>query len=84
MSGLTEILMREIATAPEVVQQQVFDYLMYLKARRAPDAEGQENLLPLAQTAWAADGDTFAEDEAWRNLDAEIPPAHNLPISTHE
>lgn len=28
-----------------------------------------ERLLPLAQTAWAADWDTQEEDEAWRGLE---------------
>lgn len=68
MSSLTQTLIEEIKTAPETVQQEVFDFLAFLKARQTVQAEGRENLLPLAQTAWAADWDTPEEDEAWRDL----------------
>ena len=64
MSVLTQTLIEEIKTAPEAVQREVFDFLVFLKARR----EEHENLLPLAQTAWAADWNTPQEDEAWRDL----------------
>ncbi len=60
--------MQEIAAAPESVQQQVFDFVLFLKARRRAQAEGSEDLLPLAQSAWAADWNTPEEDEAWRDL----------------
>jgi hypothetical protein len=56
----------KIQSAPENVQREVFDLLVFLKAR--PQREGGENLLPLAQTAWAADWNTPEEDEAWRDL----------------
>lgn len=68
MSTTTETLIEEIKTAPESVQREVFDFLVFLKARLNAQAEGRENLLPLAQTAWAADWDTPEEDEAWRDL----------------
>ena len=68
MSALTNTLIEEIKTAPEAVQREVFDFLVFLKAQQAARQEGQENLLPLAQTAWAADWDTPGEDEAWRDL----------------
>ena len=68
MSTLTRILIEEIKTAPEAVQREVFDFLSFLKARQNSQAEGAENLLPLAQTAWAADWNTPEEDEAWRDL----------------
>ena len=68
MSTLTQTLIDEIKTAPETVQREVFDFLTFLKARQTAQAEGQENLLPLAQTAWAADWNTPQEDEAWRDL----------------
>lgn len=68
MSTLTKTLIEEIKTAPGIVQQEVFDFLIFLKARRSAQAEGGENLLPLAQTAWAADWNTPEEDEAWRDL----------------
>jgi hypothetical protein len=37
------------------VQREVIDFLVFLKARQTAPAEGGENLLPLAQSAWAAD-----------------------------
>ena len=68
MSKFTENLIEEIKTAPEPVQRKVFDFLIFLKSRQNASEEGGENLLPLAQTAWAADWSTPAEDEAWRDL----------------
>jgi hypothetical protein len=68
MSATTETLIEEIRTAPESVQREVFDFLLFLKARLNTQAEGAENLLPLAQTAWAADWNTPEENEAWRDL----------------
>ena len=68
MSTLTKTLIEEIKTAPEIVQREVFDFLAFLKARQSAQPEGAENLLPLAQTAWAADWNTAEEDEAWRDL----------------
>ncbi len=66
MSTLTQALIEEIKTAPESVQREVFDFLTFLKAREK--GEGCENLLPLAQSAWAADWDRPEEDAAWRDL----------------
>jgi hypothetical protein len=68
MSALTNTLIEEIKAAPEPLQREVFDFLVFLKTRRAAREEGRENLLPLAQTAWANDWDTPEEDEAWRDL----------------
>jgi hypothetical protein len=68
LNPLTKTLIREIQTAPEAVQREVFDFLVFLKTRQAAPAEGGENLLPLAQSAWAADWQTPEEDEAWRDL----------------
>lgn len=68
---MTQALIEEIQTAPEPVQREVLDFLVFLKAQQAGKQEGHENLLPLAQTAWAADWDTAEEDEAWRDLAAE-------------
>jgi hypothetical protein len=68
MSTLTKTLIEEIKTAPESVQREVFDFLAFLKARQTVQAQGAENLLPLAQTAWAADWNTPEEDDAWRDL----------------
>ena len=66
MSTLTHTLIEEIKSAPEPVQREVFDFLVFLKTRE--QREGREDLLPLAQTAWAADWDAPEEDEAWRDL----------------
>ncbi|MCX6972249.1 MAG: DUF2281 domain-containing protein [Verrucomicrobia bacterium] len=66
MSTMTEALIQEIQTAPENVQREVFDFLVFLKER--PQREGAESLLPLAQAAWASDWNTPEEDEAWRDL----------------
>jgi hypothetical protein len=55
LNPLTKTLIREIQTAPEAVQREVIDFLVFLKARQTAPAEGGENLLPLAQSAWAAD-----------------------------
>ena len=68
MNGATETLIEEIKTAPESVQREGLDFLMFLKARLHARAEGAEDLLPLAQAAWAADWNTQEEDEAWRDL----------------
>ena len=68
LKPLTRRLIQEIQTAPEAVQRQVFDFLVFLKARQTAPTEGGEDLLPLAQTAWAADWNTPEEDEAWRDL----------------
>lgn len=64
MSTTTQTLIEEIKTAPENVQREVFDFLVFLKARQSAQADGAENLLPLAQTAWAADWNSPEEDEA--------------------
>ena len=68
MSSLTHALIEEIKTAPEPVQREVFDFLVFLKTQHASKSEGREDLLPLAQTAWGADWNTPEEDEAWRDL----------------
>jgi len=65
MSTLTQSLIDEIKSAPEPVQREVWDFLVFLKIRQA---EGRENLFPLAQTAWAADWNIPEEDGAWREL----------------
>ncbi|MEY2427895.1 MAG: hypothetical protein QOJ40_780 [Verrucomicrobiota bacterium] len=68
MSALTHALIEELQSAPEPVQREVFDFLVFLKSRQTAAKEGQEDLLPLAQTAWAVDWNTAAEDDAWRDL----------------
>lgn len=68
VSGLTATLINEIKSAPEPVQREVLDFLVFLKARHASADQASDDLLPLAQTAWAADWETPEEDEAWRDL----------------
>ena len=68
MTALTHALIEEIKTAPEPVQREVMDFLVFLKAQQTARQEGREDLLPLAQTAWGPDWNTPGEDEAWRDL----------------
>ncbi len=68
MSALTQELIKEIESAPDLVKQEVLDFLVFLKARETARNEGRENLLPLAQTAWGPDWERPEEDEAWRDL----------------
>jgi hypothetical protein len=68
VSALTETLIDEIKSAPDEVQREVFDFLVFLKSQQGGRGAGHEDLLPLAQSAWAADWDTPEEDAAWRNL----------------
>ena len=70
MSPLTKSLIEVIEHAPESVQREVLACLRHLRARGAGnDGSGDVHaLLPLGESAWAADWDTPAEDEAWRNL----------------
>lgn len=68
MSKTTQALIEEIKTAPDGVQREALDFLVFLKAQRNAQHQGAESLLPLAQTAWAADWNTPEEDEAWRDL----------------
>jgi len=67
MTTLTQTLIAAIQAAPMEVQQEVLDFLEFLKARHPQTAE-RENLLPLAQRAWATDWESPEEDEAWRSL----------------
>ncbi len=71
MSALTNTLLEEINTASEAVQREVLDFLVFLKQRQTAGQEGHEDLLPLAETAWAADWNTPEEDEAWRDRPAK-------------
>ena len=68
MSMLTETLMTEIESAPEGVQREVLDFVVFLKSRGSAVVEGAESLLPLAGQAWEADWHSPEEDAAWRDL----------------
>ena len=70
MSPITKSLIEELEHAPESVQREVLAFLRRLRARGA-GKDGNEDvhaLLPLAESAWAADWDTPEENDAWRNL----------------
>jgi hypothetical protein len=67
MSATALAFMTEIESVPESVQREVLDFLLFLKARN-PSPDGSENLLPLAQSAWASDWDSPEEDAAWHDL----------------
>ena len=62
---------------PESVQRDVFDPLVFLKTRLDAEAEGAENLLPLAQTAWAADWIISEEGGVWHKVCRGREPAHH-------
>jgi hypothetical protein len=68
MCALTQKLIEEIKSAPDTVQREVLDFLVFLKTKETSRGDGSENLLLLAQTAWSPDWDTPEEDEAWRDL----------------
>jgi hypothetical protein len=68
VSALTQTLIDEIKAAPEGVQREVLDFVAFLKAKNQASTEGREDLLPLAQSAWAADWNSKEEDEAWSDL----------------
>ena len=54
MSTLTQTLFTEIESAPEPVQREVLDFVVFLKTRSSAAQEGMESLLPLAGRAWDA------------------------------
>jgi len=70
MSSLTKSLIEELEHAPESLQQEVFAFLRHRRARGVGSdrSDDMHALLPLAESAWAANWDTPEEDEAWRNL----------------
>jgi hypothetical protein len=68
MSTLTQTLFTEIESAPEPMQREVLDFVVFLKTRGSAALEGAESLLPLAGKAWVADWNTPEEDAAWRDL----------------
>ena len=70
MSPITKSLIEELEHAPESVQREVLAFLRHLRARGAGNdgSEDAHALLPLAESAWAADWETAEEDQAWRNF----------------
>ncbi len=65
MTALTQSIIDEVKTATEPVQREVWDFLLFLKSRRGGV---KDDLMPLAQSAWAKDWDKPEEDAAWRDL----------------
>jgi hypothetical protein len=68
MNSITQTLIDEIKAAPETVQREVYDFLIFLKSRKSMPGVEKECLLTLAETSWSADWNTPQEDEAWRDL----------------
>lgn len=60
--------MTEIESAPEGLQREVLDFVVFLKSRGSAVMEGLESLLPLAGRAWEAGWNSPEEDAAWRDL----------------
>ena len=66
MSPITKSLTEELEHAPESVQREVLAFLQHLRARGAGN-DGSEDvhaLLPLAESAWAAEEDSAEESDA--------------------
>ena len=68
MSSVTAQLHADIAEAPLEIQREVLDFLTFLRARAAQAPADQDGLLPLAESAWAADWASPEEDAAWADL----------------
>jgi len=68
VGALTASLIEEIKSAPELVQREILDFIVFLKSRRSSAEQGPDDLLPLAQSAWDADWASPEEDAAWRDL----------------
>ena len=63
-----QLLIEEIKAAPESVQKEVLDFLLFKMAKNHSNPHQEDDLIPVAQSSWAADWDTPEEDEAWRDL----------------
>ncbi|CAN5392981.1 hypothetical protein BH10ACI2_BH10ACI2_18770 [soil metagenome] len=60
-----ELVINEIATLPERLQREVYDFARFLKSKTPGDAF--DGLL-LSESALEKDWDTPEEDAAWSNL----------------
>lgn len=60
-----ELIEQELATAPEIVQREVYDFLRFLKSR---SQEEPFNGLLLSESVLARDWETPEEDLAWASL----------------
>ena len=63
-----QLLIGEIKAAPESVQMEVLDFLLFKMAKNHSNSHKADDLIPVAQSSWAADWDTPEEDKAWRDL----------------
>ena len=68
MTATAQAFLSEIITAPETVQREALDFLVFLKTRHQVDEAAISSLLPLAGTAWESDWNTPEEDAAWQDL----------------
>lgn len=62
MSTLTKQLLTEIASAPELVQQEVLDFVLFVKSRRADEADGGETASRINRTPGVCGGDACIGD----------------------
>ena len=60
-----ELIERELAELPEPLQQEVYDFVRFLRSRR--DEERFNGLL-VSESALAKDWNTPEEDKAWSSL----------------
>jgi hypothetical protein len=64
-----ELIIHEIPNTPEPVLREVYDFLIFLKARSVAQTSPQpEDLTALAESSWAKDWNRPEEDEAWKDL----------------
>jgi hypothetical protein len=63
--SLQELIEKEVSALPEVLQREVYDFVVFL--RRKSEEDGF-NGIALSESALAKDWDTPEEDQAWANL----------------
>jgi len=60
-----EMIEKEVASLPETLQREVYDFARFLRLK---DADEHFNGLLLSESALAKDWDTPEEDTAWASL----------------
>ncbi|HEY2761495.1 MAG TPA: hypothetical protein VGI75_12150 [Pirellulales bacterium] len=60
-----ELIEKELVALPEALQQEVYDFVCFLKVKLDPDAF---NGLATSQAVLAREWDTPEEDAAWASL----------------
>jgi hypothetical protein len=63
-----ELLIRDLEQAPEVILDEISNYLQYLLVKHKIIQEIAPLKMDLSKTAWAKDWDSPEEDEAWKDL----------------